>query len=205
MGHAFSLPRAKVAPGFVQPSIRPAFALRLRRARRGWSAERRNTFVLPPSPWRALAGALITRASRLPAPHLRLFCPRVRVSWFPSGLFRAAGYNASSAAHPLVRPKPSDRLSSPASSSQSGRNAARSAPETSRCRGYKPRQQAPPPLCVRQCPAERPSRAVSVVTIGLGLNYSQGARIALADRTEWSKFPAWRMSSRTLGGRRLAH
>ena len=33
-------------------------------------------------------------------------------------------------------------------------------PGASRCRGYKPRQQAPPPPHVRQCPAERPSHGV---------------------------------------------
>ncbi len=42
------------------------------------------------------------------------FCPRVRVSWFPSGLFGAAGHNASSAVYRLVPPKPLNRLSSPA-------------------------------------------------------------------------------------------
>jgi hypothetical protein len=76
----------------------------------------------------------------------RFFCPRVRASWFPSGFIsRPWRQFGSSPCRASDRPKPLERLSCPASSSQSGRSAARSGPGASRARGYEPRPQAPHP------------------------------------------------------------
>jgi hypothetical protein len=146
--HAYSFPRARAAPGFVQPSIKEGVERRKAppRVPRLRSCELRR-------------GALITRARRLPAPHLRLFCPRNRASG-----------RATREAFGSPDPGGSRRPSSPAASSPlraAGHSAGGRLAGASRCQGYKPRQQAPPPPRVRQCPAERPSRGVGLRTIGL--------------------------------------
>src|SRR5665647_1712957 len=125
------------APGFdlVAPALKNA---------REWSAERRHQQSC------ALRRRRVLRSTRSPlgAPPAAFLSPAPCFRARDGGLVPALIRAAFAALRPRrVQPFKADPLS------RAGR-----LPEASRCRGYKPQQQAPPLPRGRQCPAERPSR-----------------------------------------------
>ncbi len=119
---------SRLSPGtFFAPRQKP----------RGWSAERRILSQSTPCE----ACAPFAQGARLSALHRGDFSPRVRASRIRSGsvsAWRCPFWAAAPCSHGTGCPG-----SFIASSSQSGRSAARSGPEASRVRGYEPRPQAP--------------------------------------------------------------
>jgi hypothetical protein len=134
--------------------------LRLRlKVRGGWSADRRNHCLPPPSAFalrhpRTSAGRALRRrwTRRRTALHRAAFLS-------PAPCFRGAQtaeFSPPSGAASAARRRPSVQPLKAAGHNAGGRLAG-----ASRVRGYKPRPRAPPPPHVRQCPAERPSRGVT--------------------------------------------
>lgn len=151
----FNRPGARTAPGLSSPVL-PS---RLPSGERGGGAPEGAPTL------RLAAGApLRARARRLPALHLRLFCPRGSAS----GRGRDPQGPPIRAAFAALRPR---RVQPLKAAPHSGGGLR---PGASRSCGYKPQQRAPPPPHARQCPAERPSRGWLWVYIPRNLRMSRG-------------------------------